>query len=227
MPKLAYLTIDDSPSKEFLNKINYLKKLKIPAIIFCVGKKIRNNEKSIISAIKKGFIIGNHSYNHIRFSTLTQKQIESEIKITDKIITSLYKKAKTKQKIKLFKFPFGDKGKNIKTTKTLLKKLNYQQPNFKNINYSFYKKYLKTKPLHTFWTFNIMEYRFNNPSNIKKRLNSKNWQLGIDIKEKGGYLSSKSNEIIVIHDHDRTTKLFYKIIHNLRNKITFSSYPFS
>jgi peptidoglycan/xylan/chitin deacetylase (PgdA/CDA1 family) len=62
--KEAYLTIDDGPSDYFIEIIEFLEKNNIPAIFFCRGDKLLEKEEEAIYAIKKGFAIGSHSYQH-------------------------------------------------------------------------------------------------------------------------------------------------------------------
>lgn len=162
MQKLVYLTIDDSPSKNMMEKADYLLKKRIPAIFFCIGHLMEKNPDAILYAIKKGFIIGNHSYSHPFFSKIPLEQCYQEIAKTDKIIENLYSKANKKRPAKLFRFPYGDKGGQFINTIVLdksiminqpigkkkknkiqrfLKDLGYSQPKFDNINYKYFKKF--------------------------------------------------------------------------------------
>lgn len=71
MGKKVYLTIDDSPSKDFRDKVNFLYERNIPAIFFCIGENIIKYKEDIEDAIRKGFLIGNHSFNHKHFSDMS------------------------------------------------------------------------------------------------------------------------------------------------------------
>ena len=55
--KIAYLTIDDSPSSTFIRKIDYLSDQNIPAVFFCIGNLMEKYSNEIIEAIHKGFVI--------------------------------------------------------------------------------------------------------------------------------------------------------------------------
>lgn len=105
MKKYAYLTIDDAPSGNFSEVCDYLKEMKIPAIFFCEGRKLVKRKNEVINAIKDGFIIGNHSYNHSNFSGISIEEARKEITETDIIIEELYKNAGVKRDYKLFRFP--------------------------------------------------------------------------------------------------------------------------
>lgn len=207
---VGYLTIDDVPTKYTKKKLDYLISKKIPAILFCRGELIKKKMNIVIYAIKKGFIIGNHSYNHPYFSKISIEEAEWQIKKTDKLIEEAYKKAKVKRKVKLFRFPFGDKGngdfekaktKNNHTREIqkILKKLDY-----KNIDVNLPKS-LKhnTKDRDVIWTFDCLEYELPIEKVFKRIDDSPR------LKEK--------EAIILLHDFS-TPKVFRQIIEKLISK---------
>ncbi len=209
MTKIAYMTIDDSPSSNFKNKVDFLLSKKIPTIFFCEGELIEERPEDVIYAIKKGFIIGNHSYNHPHFSEITKEEGFEEIEKTDKIIEEIYKKANVKRPFKLFRFPYGDKGgKNKEVYQDLLKKLEYKQYNWKGITYDWFKD--KEKDLDCFWTYSAEEYRIKDLNKLYERMKA---------------LDSDSSEIILVHDHEDTVHLFKPIIEKLIERgITWQNY---
>lgn len=215
--KSIYLTIDDAPSDYFRKKVDFLKENKIQAIFFCLGKLLSKKEEEIIYAIQKGFIIGNHSYNHPHFSEIPLEEAKNQIKKTDEIINNLYKKADIKRTLRVFRFPYGDKGgKNKESLQDFLRKLNYHQPKFKGITYSYFSKFKLDKDLDVFWTFDFKEYMNKDWKVIIARINSKKPKFG------GSLMNKNSSDIILIHDHKETTNLFFKIIKELqRRRIKF------
>jgi peptidoglycan-N-acetylglucosamine deacetylase len=212
MKKKIYLTIDDVPSKDFKRKIDFLKQNKIPALFFTIGKLAEKNKEDLFYAINNGFEIGNHSYSHKDFNKISLKKAKEEISKTDKIIDEIYKIANKKRKKKYFRFPYGNRGgKNKEKIQNLLSRLNYQKPLTKRINYSWYKEFGLDKGIDLLWTFDIREYDL--PINeVIKRINNKNPKQGGDLN------NSKSRDIILIHDHEKTTKEFFKIIKYLIKK---------
>lgn len=220
--KLAYLTIDDAPSKDFKKKVNFLYKKKVPAIFFVIGKEAEKHKGDLIYAIKKGFIVGNHGYSHSTFSNLSMGEAKIEIERTEKIIEEIYKKANVKKQFKLFRFPFGDKGrfflifpspKSIKLQR-YLKIKGYSLLNFQNITYFYYWLLGLKKDADAFWTFDVAEWRTFYP---KDKIKSLEWVQN-KINHSSKINSQKSNEIILMHDHVQTTKYFEKIINQLLNK---------
>ena len=110
MPKQIYLTIDDSPSTNFRSNLDFLIAHEIPAVFFCIGNLMQKYWEDIIYAIEKGYLIGNHSYNHPHFSDLSLDQAKKEIYKTDKLIHKAYTEAGVEYYDRLFRFPYGDKG---------------------------------------------------------------------------------------------------------------------
>jgi len=108
--KSVYVTIDDGPSSNTLKLVSYLKSNNIPAIFYCCGKNIEKYKKSIVLAIKEGFIIGNHSYSHPHFSEISLEEAYEEIRKTENLIDECYVLAKKNRPAKIIRFPYGDRG---------------------------------------------------------------------------------------------------------------------
>ncbi|MDP1729167.1 MAG: polysaccharide deacetylase family protein [archaeon] len=208
--KEIYLTIDDAPSKDFEEKREFLRKNKIPAIFFCRGSYAENRKEQLISAIKEGFLIGNHSYNHPHFSSIDLKQAGKEIEKTDRLIEELYALAKIKRKYKLFRFPYGDKGGKIKDEiQNILKAKDYEQPDFK-VKLSWMKEHDSNKDVDVLWTLDYQEWNSKTSiEDINKKMSDKN-------PEKGGNLYDLNfPEVFLIHDHNGTKEKFFFILNKL------------
>lgn len=238
MNKEVYLTIDDCPSKDFRQKVDFLKKNKIPAILFCIGKLMKERPEDIMYAIKKGFIIGNHSYSHPFFNLISLKRAYEEIKRTDEIINELHKKARVKRKFKFFRFPYGNKGgrfslwmifiwsplRDIVNGKLFFGKrkereiqkyltgLGYRQPKFTGIKYSYFSRLGLDKDADVFWTYDFEEYWRKDVNKIISLMGRKNPRQG------GSLASKESRDIVLIHDHDNTKEAFFRIINEMIKK---------
>ncbi|MBS0185521.1 MAG: polysaccharide deacetylase family protein [Proteobacteria bacterium] len=110
MSRNIYLTIDDAPSKHMKKKVDFLEGHKIPALFFCRGEFIPLYRDLVIDAIQKGFPIGNHSYSHPYFSSISLEECFKEILKTEELIDACYKTAGIERPFKVFRFPFGDRG---------------------------------------------------------------------------------------------------------------------
>lgn len=105
-----YLTIDDSPSANFLQLCAFLKERDIPALFFCRGDLISLYKDEVLQAIKDGFVIANHSWSHHWASKLGADMAIAEIIKTQNLIDELYARAGVKQMIKSMRFPHMDSG---------------------------------------------------------------------------------------------------------------------
>lgn len=244
--KKVYLTIDDSPSKDFKEKIDYLYDRKIPAVFFCVGENMIEYEEEMVYAIKKGFLIGNHSLKHRYFSDMDLDTCYSSILETDEIIEKMYDKSGVKRPMKLFRFPHFDQGgdesskhyenkwskpqnewadypQNDKRLKLqrYLRDLGYVQPEIQGIDIQFFADKLLLEGVDVRCTFDQMEYFFGQDDApygmgdeqvILHRIDE-------DIPYMGRSLNCHdTSDIILVHDHEYTTPLFYKIINRYVEK---------
>jgi peptidoglycan/xylan/chitin deacetylase (PgdA/CDA1 family) len=229
MVKIAYLTIDDAPSEEFRQKVDFLLFKKIPTIFFCKGTRLEEQQDDAVYAIKKGFVIGNHSYNHPHFSKLSKEECFGQIEKTDKLIEEVYKKARIKRSVKVFRFPYGDKGNNeynnnswrdinlemlkqksehSKELQNFLKRLGYKQLKFRKITYPWYKTL--EKDIDIGWTYDTHDWRlYRGLDTIQDIFNR---------MEKSQELNSESADIIGMHDHPNSFELFKQIIERLLEK---------
>ena len=75
----ALLTIDDIASKNTPAIVDYLNEKRIKAILFATGQNVERYYEEALYAVKNGMIVGNHSYSHPAFSSLTMKECMEEI----------------------------------------------------------------------------------------------------------------------------------------------------
>jgi peptidoglycan/xylan/chitin deacetylase (PgdA/CDA1 family) len=205
---MAFLTIDDAPSRRFEEKLAYLKDKRIPAVFFCVGRAIEVNEAILVEALSAGFALGNHSYTHARFSTLSLEDCFREIERTDVLLHSIYARASVPWTDKYFRFPYLDQGGTPERASRIqdrLKKLGYGGPAAQ-----------EGARADTLCTFDQKEYYLGKPE-APDGLGLVEGILGlID----GAHPSQ--DDILLIHDHENTHELFFECIGRyLRNGIRF------
>jgi len=121
--KKILLTIDDAFSSFYLNAWPYLKKNKIPFILFVstetVGKNGYMNWDEIIEIEKEDFVfIGNHSHSHEYFITYKLEKFLNDINKSIKIF-----KNKIGYNPIFFSYPFGEY--NIKQKKFIEKNFKF------------------------------------------------------------------------------------------------------
>lgn len=111
MPE-AYLTIDDSPSKNTDELIDFLVSRGVPALLFVRGAFMEEPENfaKIVRAIEKGFVIGNHSYAHDRTSEAGFESQTAQILKTQELIERAYNQANEPLPNRYIRFPHMDRG---------------------------------------------------------------------------------------------------------------------
>ncbi|TCL77004.1 polysaccharide deacetylase [Hydrogenispora ethanolica] len=246
--KEAYLTIDDAPGKDFRNKVAFLAQHDIPAIFFCVGENILQHEEEVIAAIRRGFVIGNHSWTHPHFSDLPVAEGQQEIRRTDEAIETVYRKSGIARPAKVFRFPFFDDGGAANAAEyearseqpsgenpvcpredrraalqSFLGELGYRQPDFRGINLQWASGQKLLDGYDVRCTFDQLEYWLNQPG-APGGLNQPAAILArieADDPENGKALNRlDTRDIILIHDHDpeASVALFYQIIRRYLEK---------
>jgi len=101
------LIIDDCPSRTFRKKIEFLHKHGITAKCFCMGKLLAGRIDEAVEAVELGFELGNHSYNHPKFTDITKDKAIDEVNLTEMLINYVYKKAGVGRIEKMFRYPYN------------------------------------------------------------------------------------------------------------------------
>lgn len=222
MKKIAYLTIDDAPSRDIRRKVNYLKSKSIPAIFFCQGNLLEKRMDDAVYAIKKGFVIGNHSYSHPHFAKLNRHQAFQQIKKTDELIDKAYGMAGVERPGKLFRFPYLERGGRKKERfQKILGDFGYSQPKFERISYKWYKRKKLDGYVDVDCTYDTMDWATTEktPPYGIKGLKEVLARMDEDVPEGcRGLNYSGSNEIILMHDFEETKGIFIPMIEKLITK---------
>ena len=100
--KCVALTFDDGPTAGTTQLLDLLKKEKIPATFFVVGEMANAHPQIVSRMAKEGHVVGNHSYDHPKFTSMAADKIRSQIERTNAII-----KKSTKKQPTLLRPPFG------------------------------------------------------------------------------------------------------------------------
>lgn len=109
-----FLTFDDGPVRCTGSILDYLNETSQRATFFVIGRNLTSPplRKLAIRALEDGHDLGNHSYTHPSFSTLSPKRIEQEIVKTHKCIEEVERDAGVSKRVRslFFRFPFGHIG---------------------------------------------------------------------------------------------------------------------
>lgn len=209
----AILTIDDISSKNTPAIVDYLCEKRIRAVMFAEGQRIENYYNEAIYALKKGMIVGNHSFNHPAFSSISLEEGIKEIEKCEKVLDKLYGDAGVERKYRPFRFPYGDKGGiNKDELQTYLREQRFHKLVDTQITYSWWYDNSLDRDIDTFWTFDFAEYNIRKDSiftiaNVFEKMNDEN-------PIQGASLFTKDNRhIILMHAHDETEEIvpeYYK-----------------
>ena len=211
----AYLRIDDSPSNITPDIIDFLSEKGITPVIFATGEDIESHFDNAVYALKKGSVIGNHSFTHRNFAELSFDECVAEIEMCENALDKLYKYASIEREHKLFAFPYGNKGEsNKELIQQYLKDNGFSRIDDSDIRFDWYKKQGHDKDIDIYWTFDFAEYQLEQNNgfeyeDIINRINDKHPSDGAALLEENSF------HIAMIHDHEQTNAIvpdYYKKI---------------
>ena len=209
----AVLTIDDLSSGNTPAIVDYLKKKGICATMFAVGQNVERYPEEAVYAVKKGMILGNHSYSHPGFSSLTMDQAKEEIDKTEEILNRVYETAGVERRYRPFRFPYGDKGGTLKDELQLyLRTQGFHKLKDTQIFYAGYAKQGLHEDIDTYWTFDFAEWQIPHHTGFTeqdafKRMDEEN------PADREQLFTPDASHILLLHAHDETEEIvpgYYK-----------------
>ncbi|RUL52055.1 polysaccharide deacetylase family protein [Lysinibacillus antri] len=107
--KRIALTFDDGPHEKVTPQIlKLLEKYDAKATFFVVGNRIAKNTKLVQEIHNSGHEIGNHTWNHPNLTSISSKQVSSQLKSTNDAIFTAIGEYPT-----VFRPPYGAKNKQV------------------------------------------------------------------------------------------------------------------
>ena len=204
----AILTIDDIASKNTPEIVDYLKKKGITAIMFAEGARVERFYEEALYALQNGMIVGNHSYSHPAFSSISMEQCVEEIEKCEQVLNKLYADAGVERKFRPFRFPYGDKGgDNKEALQKYFQEKGFHKVDDTQIPYAWWKEYGMNQDVDTFWTFDFEEYRLQYDAEVTKQ---SIWDKIFNTNsQKGTVLFAEGNKhILLLHAHDETEEIY-------------------
>lgn len=209
----ALLTIDDIASKNTPEIVDYLVEKGIKVIMFAWGENVEKYPEEAEYALKKGMIVGNHSYSHPFFSQLSFEECVNEIKKCETVLNDLYRRVGVERKYRPFRFPYGDRGgDNQEQLQKYFRENGFHKVDDTKITFDSWKDAGLDKEISTLWTFDFAEYNIRKGSDfteedVMKRI------YNVDPETKEGLLVDGTHHILLLHAHDETEELvpqYYK-----------------
>ena len=187
--KKIWLTFDDGPEKEVTEFIlETLKKLNIKASFFLIGKNIQEFPEITKEIIKKGHIIGNHSFSHLNGFKSKNEEYIYDIELGQKLINEKLVEMGITNKIKIFRPPFG---------RILPQQIKRLKENYKIVMWDIFswdfKKNISPEKIYNNVIDNVVEGSILVFHNNKKSLNNLKLVLEdtlVKLKEKGFVFST-------------------------------------
>ena len=187
--KKIWLTFDDGPEKEVTEFIlETLKKLNIKASFFLIGKNIQEFPELTKEIIKKGHIIGNHSFSHLNGFISKNQEYIYDIELGQKLINEKLVEMGITNKIKIFRPPYG---------RILPRQIKRLKENYKIVMWDVFswdfKKNISPEKIYNNVIDNVTEGSILVFHNNKKSLNNLKLTLEdtlIKLKEKGFVFST-------------------------------------
>ena len=206
--KRAIFTMDDISSRNTPAIVDYLLEKGITAVMFATGANVERYYDEAVYAVQKGMIVGNHSYSHNAFSSVSLKGGIKDIEKCEEVLEKLYKDSGVNRKYRPFRFPYGDKGnENASSLQTYLKENGFHKLNDTKIPYSWWRESSLKTDIDTFWTYDFEEYRipwkdgFTRESVLEK-MNNPAPRYGAPL------FGEDTFHILLMHAHDETDAIW-------------------
>lgn len=232
MTRRVYLTVDDSPSPMTGELVRYLSARGVPAILFFRGDRAEADPGPLVEAVRKGFVLGNHSYAHHPAGDLSFEEWVEDFEKAEALAAMIYREAGCERPGLYQRFSYLDRGdgdrverrfpalirdvtdgKNpglpedarVRRIQDFLKARGFRQP-FKNVTHPLYKIPEIAGAADCFLTYSTCDWM------LTKRHIDKDWPYKSLNDLKGAldadpWLSAENGTgIVLVHDQDETTE---------------------
>lgn len=176
--------------------------------MFAEGARVERFYEEALYALQNGMIVGNHSYSHPAFSSISMEQCVEEIEKCEQVLNKLYADAGVERKYRPFRFPYGDKGgENKDALQKYFVEKGFHKVDDTQIPYPWWKELGMNRDVDTFWTFDFEEYRLQYDAEFTKQ---SIWDKIFNTNsQKGTVLFAEGNKhILLLHAHDETEEIY-------------------
>ena len=220
------LTIDDFPSENAVALVDYFHSKGIPVVFFATGENLERHFDAAVYAVRHGMIVGNHSYSHRAFSSLTLQEAIGDIHRCEQVLDRVYAVSGVKRVYRPFRFPYGDKGgANKAALQQFLRAEGFHKVDDTRLDYPWWREAGLREDVDTLWTFDFTEYMLCQEGGmtvgqIWKKMHDTNPALGAALFGPG------NRHILLMHDHAATQAVlpgYYQLLteHLLENGFVF------
>ena len=225
------MTIDDFPSANSPAMVDYFRSKGISVVFFGTGENIEHHFEEAVYAVKNGMIVGNHSYSHKAFSSLTLQEAIDDIRRCEQVLNRLYRDAGVTRVYRPFRFPYGDKGgANRAALQQFLRAEGFHKVDDTRLAYPWWREAGLQEDVDTLWTFDFTEYMLCREGGmtveqIWQKMHDMNPALGAALFGPG------NRHILLMHDHAATEAVlpgYYRLLteYLLENGFVFAEPAF-
>lgn len=197
--------------------VDWLLSRGIHPVMFSCGAFGRDPE-AVAEVIRRGIVVGNHSFTHPAFSSLTEEACIAEIEQQETLLNEAYRLAGVERKYKLFRFPYLDKGgSNAAAVQRYLRSNGFVKVRDDAVCSGPYTWSKGRENLDVVCSYDVAEYQLKSSRALADQFYAPDKALNLeDAKRKmrtpnprsGDYLFDGGTHIILLHAHDDTEALF-------------------
>lgn len=161
MKRKVLLTIDDSPSPLMAQRLDYLRPLGIRILWFCRGDNLSERPDVGIQALRDGHVLGNHSWDHPRFSELTLEQARDQIDRTDALLDEIHRRAGVPRTLRCFRFPYEDRvgsDEHHEALQEILRSRGFESAKLPSVPDARFRQRDDAQDLSWFWSFDLEDW---------------------------------------------------------------------
>lgn len=198
----AYLTVDDGPSPSTPYHMDFLCAHGITPVLFFRGVQLERYRAQAIDAIKRGALVGSHTYHHYRLSELDYDTCLQEIDETEVLLDDIHAEAGIAREYRLIRFPYADKGgRNEPAIQQCLQGRGFVRLDDRSITHAWYRAMGWGQDIDAPYTFDLEENKLDGNDSFAYR------DILDHIEERqptqGGSLYDGTLQIILMHDLER------------------------
>ncbi|MCB9497110.1 MAG: polysaccharide deacetylase family protein [Fibrobacteria bacterium] len=202
MKRKTLLTIDDSPSPLMDQRLEFLRQLDIRIVWFCRGDNLTERPESAIRALREGHILGNHSWDHPYFSTLSLADAADQIDRTEALLERIHLVAGVPRTVRCFRFPYEDQigsAEHHQALQEMLAARGFEASGLRAVTDPRFRR--RAKDLSWFWSYDLEDWtlRSSDAPDAAPTLQRVLERLTRELPQRPSGL-----EVVVGHDHAHT-----------------------
>ncbi len=223
LAKSAVLTLDDAPSVHMEERLSFLESKGIRAVWFCRGDYLERRPEAAVRALRSGHVLGNHSWDHPRFSQIQLHEAFDQIDRTERVLERIHREAGVPRQIRCFRFPYDvlvGCPEHHAALQAGLRAREFAPPVVAGVTDPSYLARWEAGDVNWTWTFDTEDWKLgeSDAPDAPERMEAALARMERDEPEAGFGLQRAGTEIVLLHDHDRTVGQWEVLVEHLLAK---------